>query len=95
MSPYNLRQATELRSESVPLIRCLPLLGIGFWGNGVVFTRRHQGSSFLGFIFRTLKGNPKKELLWGLWVVLVGTQSLLYPLIKEYSLNHIRDRTKF
>ena len=23
---------------------------------------------FWGFIFRILYGNPKKELLWGLWV---------------------------
>ena len=27
-----------------------------------------QSSSFLGFIFRILEGNPKNELLWGLWV---------------------------
>ena len=26
-----------------------------------------DGSSLLGFIFRILKGNPKKELLWSLW----------------------------
>ena len=25
-----------------------------------------QSSSFLGFIFRILQGNPQKELLWGL-----------------------------
>ena len=27
-----------------------------------------HSSSFLGLIFRILYGNPKKELLWGLWV---------------------------
>ena len=32
------------------------------------FTHRPQSSSSLGFIFRILQGNPKKELLWGLWV---------------------------
>ena len=32
------------------------------------FTHRPQSSSFSGFIFRVLDGNPKKELLWGLWV---------------------------
>ena len=32
-------------------------------------THRPQCSSFLGFIFRILSGNPKQELLWGLWVL--------------------------
>ena len=31
------------------------------------FTHRPQSSSFWGFIFRILQGNPKKELLWGVW----------------------------
>ena len=36
----------------------------------VCFTCRPLSSSFLWFIFRILEGNPKKELLRGLWVVL-------------------------
>ena len=31
-------------------------------------THRPQSSSFLGLPYRTLNMNPKKELLWGLWV---------------------------
>ena len=31
-------------------------------------THRLHSSSFLGFKFRILEGNPKKELLWSLWV---------------------------
>ena len=33
-----------------------------------ITTHRLQSSSFLWFIFRILKGIPKKELLWSLWV---------------------------
>ena len=33
-----------------------------------LFTHRPQSSSFLGFPYRILNMNPKKELLWGLWV---------------------------
>ena len=33
------------------------------------YTHRPHRSSFLGFIFRILSGNPKKQLLCGLWVV--------------------------
>ena len=32
------------------------------------FTQRPQSSSFLGLPYRILYMNPKKELLWGLWV---------------------------
>ena len=31
-------------------------------------TYRPQSSSFLGLPYRILNMNPKKELLWGLWV---------------------------
>ena len=31
-------------------------------------THRPQSSSFLGLPYRILNMNPKKELLWGLWV---------------------------
>ena len=31
-------------------------------------THRPQSSSFLGLPYRNLNMNPKKELLWGLWV---------------------------
>ena len=34
-----------------------------------ITTQRPQSSSFGVFIFRIPKGNPKKELLWGLWVI--------------------------
>ena len=33
-----------------------------------MFIHRPLSSSFLWFIFRVLQGNPKKELLRGLWV---------------------------
>ena len=40
--------------------------------NGIVglcgCTHSLQSSSFLCFIFGILQGNPKKELLWSLWV---------------------------
>ena len=36
------------------------------------FTYRPQSGSFWGFTFRILSGNPKKELLWGLWVEFYG-----------------------
>ena len=36
--------------------------------DGLGFTHRPLSSSFLWFIFRILQGNPKKELLRGLWV---------------------------
>ena len=32
------------------------------------FTHRLQSSSFLGLPYRILNMNPKKELLWSLWV---------------------------
>ena len=41
------------------------------------FTHRPLSSSFLWFIFRILQGNPKKELLRGLWVGLTGRKALL------------------
>ena len=31
-------------------------------------THRPQSSSFLGLPYRIVNMNPKKELLWGLWV---------------------------
>ena len=31
-------------------------------------THRPQSSSFWGLLYRILNMNPKKELLWGLWV---------------------------
>ena len=46
------------------------LVGLrSFQGPLRVSTHRPQSSSFLGFIYRILYGNPQKELLWGLWVV--------------------------
>ena len=30
--------------------------------------RLYHSSSFLWLIFRILEGNPKKDLLWSLWV---------------------------
>ena len=37
-------------------------------------THTPQSSSFLGLPYRILNMNPKKELLWGLWVIdLSGT----------------------
>ena len=36
--------------------------------DGLGFTHRPLSSSFLWFIFRIQKGNPKKELLRDLWV---------------------------
>ena len=34
----------------------------------VMFTHRLHSSSFLGLPYRILYMNPKKELLWSLWV---------------------------
>ena len=34
-----------------------------------MITHSLQSSSFLGFIFKILEGNPKRELLWSLWVL--------------------------
>ena len=36
------------------------------------YTHRPLSSSFLWFIARILQGNPKKELLRGLWVWVSG-----------------------
>ena len=36
-------------------------------------THRPQSSSFLGLPYRILNMNPKKELLWGLWVLIRST----------------------
>ena len=36
----------------------------------VLGTHMPQSSSFLGLPYRILNMNPKKELLWGLWVTL-------------------------
>ena len=38
--------------------------GLGVYVKGL--PKRPQSSSFWGFMFRIPKGNPKKELLWGL-----------------------------
>ena len=38
-------------------------------------THRPQSSSFLGLVFRILYGNPKKELLWGLWAYVSASTS--------------------
>ena len=40
-------------------------------------THRPQSSSFLGFPYRILYMNPKKELLWGLWVLSTRAGKLL------------------
>ena len=45
-----------------------PVLALGVTECGL--SHRPQSSSFLGFPYRILNMNPKKELLWGLWVVL-------------------------
>ena len=50
-----------------PRIRGLILGAVGILE--LVLTLRLHSSSFLGFIFRILQGNPKKELLWTLWVI--------------------------
>ena len=39
-------------------------LGQGLFG----FNHRPQSNSFWGFPYRILNMNPKKKLLWGLWV---------------------------
>ena len=39
------------------------------WGI-LQYTHRPQSSSFLGLPYRVLNMNPKKELLWGLWVAI-------------------------
>ena len=39
-----------------------------FWVRDLVGTLSLNSSSFWGFRFRILYGNPKKELPWGLWV---------------------------
>ena len=39
----------------------------------MVLAHRPLSSSFLGFVFRILQGNPKKELLRGLWVCAFGS----------------------
>ena len=48
------------------------------------FTHRPLSSSFLWFMFRILEGNPKKELLRGLWVefgvLALGLQALGFGL---------------
>ena len=38
-------------------------------------TSRLHSSSFSGLVFRILQGNPKKDLLWSLWV---GTCLVIY-----------------
>ena len=35
----------------------------------ILGTHRPHSSSFLGLPYRILHMNPKKELLWGLWVM--------------------------
>ena len=48
-----------------------------------ILVRAHGplSSSFLWFIFRILQGNPKRELLRGLWVCLqTRTEKLLKPI---------------
>ena len=44
---------------------------------------RPQSSSFWGFIFRILYGNPKKELLWGLWVKAGFRENFCFPKIPK------------
>ena len=51
----------------------LPCVGLGFrfwgiWG----FTHGLHSSSFLGLPYRIRNMNHKKELLWSLWVGLIG-----------------------
>ena len=41
------------------------------------FTHRPLSSCFLWYIFRILQGNPKKELLTGLWV---GVKESRHPI---------------
>ena len=46
-------------------------LGFGLrtpWAHAPHSTHRPHSSSFLGLPYRVLNMNPKKELLWGLWV---------------------------
>ena len=66
---------------------------------GFRFTHRLHSSSFLGFVFRILQGNPKKELLWSLWVVCVPSGlklrflSFLWGVLyHEYGLTAFRGR---
>ena len=55
MSPCKLGQEAELRSESIPLIRCLPLVPWGFEGFGFrVLGFRALGFRVQGLGFRVL-----------------------------------------
>ena len=53
-------------SARQPYLWAYTLVVAGFGAYGA--THRPQSSSFLGFPYRILNMNPKKELLWGLWL---------------------------
>ena len=52
---------------SSTVAKCCCFLGLDFRSLNLA-THRPQSSSFLGLPCRILIMNPKKELLWGLWV---------------------------
>ena len=56
---------------------------------GLEITNRPQSSSLLGVPYRILNMNPKKELLWGLWVGTrvkgLGFTALRVQLMRDYS----------
>ena len=49
-------------------------------------TQRPQNSSFLGLPYRILYMNPKKELLWGLWVEINANQIIPLVVTEPYKL---------
>ena len=52
-----------------------------------IHTHRPHSSSFLGLPYRILDVNPKKELLWGLWVYTCNLYTILnYTILSPFSL---------
>ena len=71
MSSEDLATADDSVGTSLNLQACAGVCCSG--PNGALgLTQRPLSASVLGFIFRILKGTPKKELLWGLWVGLTS-----------------------
>ena len=66
-------------------------LGFGLWrwerfcsSKLVLSTHRLHSGFFLGFIFRILQGNPKKELLGALWVSTLDPTSVLVVFLEPW-----------
>ena len=51
-------------------------------------THRPQSSSFLGLPYRILNMNPKRELLWGLWLESIYKYKYKYIYIGVLLLEH-------